>query len=125
MGSYLWVADNGFLPLKGVLDTMRIAKGAGDRKIQFDSLKIAYLKKFIENTGKSKIIFLHQYGMVLIPQPYNQLGNYTKRTTFHSWIIQMILNSFIITIYLKTQGADVFTNRLVKELGLTIFAKEP
>ena len=54
------VKANGFLPLNGKVDTMRIKKKYNfkqNKKPQFDSLKISYLNKFIEEAEGTKLIF--------------------------------------------------------------------
>lgn len=54
------IEGNGYLPLKGEMDTMKIKKANGDnRQITLDEQKIYYLKKLIEETrGDSvKLVF--------------------------------------------------------------------
>lgn len=126
------VKGNGFLPLEGDLDSMRIAKGTGERKYQFDSLKIAYLLKLIDNTGTSKIIFIHSpiwYGLDSATlQPIKELCEKNNIPFLdYSNDPEFIHNNNLFKdgMHLNAQGADVFTTKLVKELGLTIFAKDP
>lgn len=51
--------NNGFLPLEGNVDMMRIKeKTSNERIIEFDPIKMGYLVKLIEQRGKTNIVFV-------------------------------------------------------------------
>lgn len=53
------VSDNGFLPLEGEIDPMRIKKDYDINKpYQFDSLKLYFLRKLVCEMGPTKLIFV-------------------------------------------------------------------
>lgn len=139
------VKGNGFLPLAGVLDTMKIAKNKSENRIQFDSLKINYLAKFIENIGDSQIIFVHSpiwYGLdTAWLRPIRELcAKNNIRFLDYSNDFEFVHNNNLFKdgSHLNAEGADLFTEKLIKDLKKlnfsidenlmlvqTLFAKDP
>ena len=117
------VNGNVFHPLEGVLDTMRIVKNKTESKIQFDSLKINYLAKFIEEIGESQIVFVYSpiwYGLdTAWLQPIKELCAKNKIPFFdYSNDPGFVHNNnmFKDGAHLNAKGADVFTVKFVDDL---------
>lgn len=120
------VKANGFVPMKGEVDTLRIKKKSADslvENIQFDSLKIYYLNKFIDATDGVKLIFTVSpmwYGTApeqLSPIkeicqkrniPFLDFSNNTKYV--HNY------NLFKDGSHLNSKGADEFTRDMINEI---------
>lgn len=53
------VEENGFFPLKGSIDPMKVRKNVNlEQPFEFDQLKIDYLKKMVEEMGDTKLVFV-------------------------------------------------------------------
>lgn len=120
------VEANGFLPLQGEVDTMRIRKektGEAVEQVRFDPLKIAYLNKFVDAADGVKLIFVVSpmwYGMNaenLRPIkdicrerhiPFLDFSNAPKYVHNNEY--------FKDGTHLNARGADEFTRDLVVEL---------
>lgn len=120
------VKGNGFLPLEGVIDTMRIAKNKTESRIQFDSLKINYLAKFIEDVGENRIVFVHSpiwYGLDKAwLQPIKELCAKNNISLFdYSNDPQFVHNNDLFKdgAHLNAKGANVFTAKFVGDLERT------
>ena len=124
------VKGNGFLPLEGVLDTMRITKKKSENMIQFDSLKINYLAKYIEDVGKSQIIFVHSpiwYGLDTAKlQPIKELCAKNNVPFFdYSNDSEFVHNNNLFKdgAHLNAKGADIFTAKFVDDLKRKSFLR--
>lgn len=52
------IQDNGFLPLEGSFDSMKVRKNVNlDEPFEFDELKLEYLNRFVQEIGDTKLIF--------------------------------------------------------------------
>ena len=118
---------NGFRPLIGEMDTMKIAaeKKSDDSKevYVYDSLKIHYLDKFLEKAKDMKLVFVVSplwYGQdTLVLEPIKQICE--KRNTFiidFSNSPKYVHNNeyFKDGVHLNARGADEFTKDLIIEL---------
>ena len=117
------VKANGFLPLQGEVDMMRIKKSQAKTKVQFDPLKISYLNKFIDEADGVKLIFAVSpmwYGIDtedLAPIrdichkrhiPFIDFSNDSKYVHNNAY--------FKDGTHLNARGADEFTRDLMMEL---------
>ena len=119
------VKANGFLPLQGEVDTMRIKRSSNvpQKKVMTDPLKIKYLKKFIDEANGVKIVFAVSpmwYGIA--PEqlsvirsiclqrgiPFLDFSNDAKYVHNNEY--------FKDGSHLNAKGADEFTRDFIKEL---------
>ena len=117
------VNGNGFLPLDGELDAMRIAKNKTENDFIFDSLKINYLAKFIHEIGESQIIFVYSptwNGLdSLWLQPIKELCAKNNIPFFdYSNDPEFVNNKNLFKdgSHLNAKGADIFTTKFVNDL---------
>lgn len=119
------VKENGFLPLQGEVDTMRIRKDINTpaEMIQDDPMKISYMNKFIDDAEGVCLIFVASpkwYGSVTNEYsairsiceergiPFMDYSNDPKYV--HSNVY------FKDGTHLNARGADEFTRDLIREL---------
>lgn len=118
--------NKGFRPLEGPMDTMRIKKGYESlpkKKPQFDSLKIAYLNKFVSEADGVKLIISVSPSWYGIPPerlapvrdickkhniPFIDFSNNPKYVHNNAY--------FKDGSHLNACGADEFTRDLTKEI---------
>lgn len=117
------VNGNGFLPLEGVLDTMRIVKKKLRMEFNLDLLIINYLAKFIEEAGESRIVFAHSpiwYGLdTAWLQPIKELCAKNNIPFLdYSNDPEFVHNNSLFKdgSHLNAKGADVFTAKFVRDL---------
>lgn len=117
------VNGNGFLPLEGVLDSMKTVKNKSENGILFDSLKINYLTKFIQEIGESQIVFVHSpiwYGLDSAwLEPIKKLCTKNNIPFFdYSTDPEFVHNNDLFRdgMHLNAKGADVFTVKFVSDL---------
>lgn len=120
------VKANGFMPLNGDVDTMRIKKNnkvLPSEKPKFDSLKIAYLNKFIDESNGAKLIFLVSpmwYGITseqLSPIRDICLQRNIPFLDFSNDLKYVHNNTYFKDgSHLNARGADEFTKDLIVEL---------
>lgn len=120
------VKANGFLPLQGEVEIMRIKKKETDspeNQIQFDPLKISYLNKFVDEAEGVKLIFVVSpmwYG--IIPETLEPIKNICQERGIpfvdFSNDPKYVHNNeyFKDGSHLNARGADEFTHDLVVEL---------
>mgnify|MGYP002625715939 FL=1 len=120
------VKANGFLPLQGEVDTMRIKKkndSAPVKKAKFDPLKIEYLNKFIDETDSVKLIFTVSpmwYG--INPEHLSAIKDICQQRDIpfvdFSNDPKYVHNNvyFKDGSHLNARGADEFTRDLIREL---------
>lgn len=117
------VNDNGFYPLEGSIDSLRIRNNVDIyRPYQYDELKIEFLKKLVEEMGETKLVF------VVSPTIYGQNVDQLKP-------VMDICREYNIPLYdysndpkyahnaeyfkdgshLNAVGADEFTKDFIKE----------
>lgn len=119
------VQGNGFLPLHGSLDTMRIESKLTQSTPQFDSLKIRYLKNIIDEAGDSRIIFIHSpiwYGLdSTLLQPIKDICK-RKNILFldYSNDSDFVHNNSLFKdgTHLNENGADLFSHKIANTLFL-------
>lgn len=123
------VKANGFLPLEGEIDTMRIKKNdkidSPIKEPNFDPLKIQYLNKFIDEIGDVKIVFTISptwYGLSQkISAPIREIC-LQKNIPFLDFSNDPKYvhnnNYFKDGSHLNAKGADEFTRDLIKALKL-------
>lgn len=120
------VKANGFMPLNGEVDTMRIKKNnkvLPSEKPKFDSLKIAYLNKFIDESNGAKLIFIVSpmwYGITseqLSPIRDICLQRNIPFLDFSNDLKYVHNNTYFKDgSHLNARGADEFTKDLIVEL---------
>lgn len=119
------VKSNGFLPLQGEVDTMRIKKkeDGSAKQVQFDSLKIAYLNKFIDEADGVKLIFVASpmwYGIATDNlKPIKDIchGRNIPFLDFSNALKYVHNNEYFKDgSHLNARGADEFTRDLIVEL---------
>lgn len=116
--------DNGFLPLEGNVDLMRIEKNKKlNKSYKFDNLKIRYIKRFVESRGNTKLVFIVSpswYGIndeELLPLMDICKKNNIALLNFGNEI-KYIHNEqyFKDGLHLNAEGADEFTKDLINRL---------
>jgi len=120
------VKANGFMPLQGEVDTMRIRKRNNNtpvKKVHFDPLKIEYLNKLIDETEGVKLIFSVSpmwYGIA--PEQLSAIKNICQQRSIpfvdFSNDPKYVHNNeyFKDGSHLNARGADEFTRDLIKVL---------
>ena len=118
------VDDNGFIPIAEELDKSKIKRenDSTDKKYEFDSIKIDYLRKFTEEVG-SRLVFVVSpiwYGMDTAQlQPLIDLCKSQEiRLLNYANDPKYVHNDIYFTdgSHLNARGADEFTRDLVKNL---------
>ena len=115
------ISKNGYLPLKGKLNTMKIKKKHAQINYSYDSLKLKYIEKLISETKKNnvKIIFVASpvwYGRDT--KEFNPIGEICKQNnlTFYDFSndSDFVRNDTMFKdgSHLNAFGADVFTAKL-------------
>lgn len=115
--------NQGFLPLEGSVDLMRIKERTNEKTIIFDPLKIDYLKKLMEERGGTNIAFVVSpswYGINEKElQPLIEICN-SKNIAFINFGNEKkyIHNAkfFKDGLHLNAEGADEFTKDLMHQL---------
>jgi len=120
------VKANGFVPLQGEVDTMRIRKRNNNtpvKKVHLDPLKIEYLNKLIDETEGVKLIFSVSpmwYGIA--PEQLSAIKNICQQRSIpfvdFSNDPKYVHNNeyFKDGSHLNARGADEFTRDLIKVL---------
>lgn len=120
------IKANGFMPLQGEIDTMRIKKKTGYvsmKKTQFDPLKIEYLNKFIDEVEGVKLIFTVSpmwYG--ISPEQLSEIKDICQQRNiplidFSNDPKYVHKNEYFKDgSHLNARGADEFTKDLIKAL---------
>ena len=120
------VKTNGFLPLQGEIDRMRIKKNISNspvKEVQFDSLKIEYLNKFIDEADGVKLIFTVSpmwYGIAT--EQLSAIREICQRRNIlfidFSNAPKYVHNNeyFKDGSHLNARGADEFTRDLIHEI---------
>ncbi len=118
------ITGNGFLPLEGNMDTMKI-KHNGDNKVlvKYDSVKLRFIRKFIEETKGVKLYF------VVSPSWYgtneNEIKPIKEMCTNNNIPFISFSNDkkyvhcnqyFSDGLHLNAKGADEFTKDLIGRL---------
>jgi hypothetical protein len=110
---------------------MRIAKNKTENSIQYDSLKINYLAKFIEEIGESQIVFVHSpiwYGLdTAWLQPLKELCVKHNISFFdYSNDSEFVHHNDLFKdgLHLNAKGADVFTAKFVDDLEKKAFLRD-
>lgn len=119
-------SDNGYFPLNGQMDTMKIdeTRAASNTGIKTDSIKILYLKKMIDELKGCQLVF------VVSPTWYGNNSNdklkkietickernitYLDFSNLPKYVHQNEL--FKDGMHLNSKGADEFTKDLIKKL---------
>lgn len=115
---------NGFRPMNAEMDTMKIAKKKEKKfELEFDSLKIAYINKMLDESPTTKFIFTVSpiwYGMDSTQlQPIREICKYRKIPFIDfSTDPKYVHNNeyFKDGAHLNARGADEFTRDLIVEL---------
>lgn len=114
---------NGFHPMIGELDTMKISIKPQPENYSFDSLKISYLNKMVDLSGDTKVVFVVSpiwYGM-----DSRQLSPIKEMAEKRNLTFIDLSNSpkyvhnnayFKDGTHLNSQGANEFTRDLIEEL---------
>jgi len=120
------VKNNGFLPMKGEIDTMRINKKKVKglvRKPQFDEEKLELLNKFIDETDGVRLIFVASPMWYGIPSdqmaPIRELCQQRQIPFFdysNSPKYVHVNEYFKDGQHLNAKGADEFSRDLVKDI---------
>ncbi len=118
------VEENGFFPLVGSIDSMKVRKNVNVYKqFQFDDLKLEYLKRFVRELGETKLVFVVSpsiYGNNETRlQPIRELcSKYNIKLYDYSNSQKYVRNSnyFKDGSHLNAIGADVFTREFVSDL---------
>jgi hypothetical protein len=114
------VEGNGFLPLEGEMDLMKVKTSNPSTSFIVDSLKISYLNKLIQEMGETKLVF------VTSPSYYGQNTRTAKivREICQTYDIEyydfsesekFVHNNkyFKDGVHMNALGADEFTNDLI------------
>lgn len=118
------IKDNGYLPLEGEMDTMKISKEASSHTLSPScSLKMSYINKFIDETKELNLIFVVSpswYGInYLEVEPIRKLCE-RRHITFIDYSNQSkyVHNNtyFSDGNHLNARGADEFTKELINIL---------
>jgi len=118
------VEENGFFPLKGSIDPMKVRKNVNlTQPFEFDQLKLDYLKKLVDEIGDTKLVFVVSpsiYGLNARQlEPVRELC-LKKDIPFYDFSNdkKYVHNSeyFKDGSHLNAVGADEFTKELVKLL---------
>lgn len=118
------VNENGFFPLKGSIDSMKVRKNVNIyRDYKYDDLKIELLENFVKERGETKLVFVVSptiYGqnreelkpVVNICQNYNiPLYDYSNNPKYAHNAAYFKDGS-----HLNAVGADEFTKELVSQI---------
>ncbi len=114
---------NGYRPNEGELDMMKIGKKKEMESFEYDSLKIAYLKKMVEMSPSTRFVFVlspHWYGM-----DNSQLGPIREICQKYGFKLFDYSNNpkyngnksfFKDGSHLNSRGADEFTKDLASDI---------
>lgn len=127
---YVWtqdnIKDNGFSPLEGSLDPMKVRKNVNlDKSFELDELKLEFLNRFVREIGDTKLIFVvsplfyghneaHLKPIRELCEKYNiKLYDYSNSEKYvHN------ADFFKDGAHLNAKGADEFTKEFVSILDV-------